>query len=60
MSKEIAAHIAADWEFLLIFDAIVFLLTFVKGYRGIKGGGIGETIETPLMTVMVRDGTWPS
>ncbi|KAH8810425.1 hypothetical protein DL96DRAFT_1627132 [Flagelloscypha sp. PMI_526] len=61
LSKEATDRLAVDWEYMFVFDSIVFLLTFVKGYRKLNNDQqMGVAVKMPLITAMVRDGTFPS
>ncbi|KAH8810192.1 hypothetical protein DL96DRAFT_555770 [Flagelloscypha sp. PMI_526] len=57
LSKQVAARLAIDWEYMFVFDAVVFVLTLVKGYRGMISDRMRSSIQLPLMTTMMKDGT---
>ncbi|KAH8804110.1 hypothetical protein DL96DRAFT_1718214 [Flagelloscypha sp. PMI_526] len=58
VSKEVAIHLAIDWEFMFLCDLVVFVLTLVKSYQGMKYvSGLEIIGYIPLLSVMMRDGT---
>ncbi|KAH8795259.1 hypothetical protein DL96DRAFT_1206774 [Flagelloscypha sp. PMI_526] len=56
LSQEVAARIAIDWEYMFVFDIVVFSLTVVKGYRAMIAERTGPSIQLPIMTTMMKDG----
>ncbi|KAH8813429.1 hypothetical protein DL96DRAFT_1422631, partial [Flagelloscypha sp. PMI_526] len=56
LSTDSAHRLAIDWEYMFIFDSVVFILTLVKGYRRMDfSEGLGVTKAMPLTRVMMRD-----
>ncbi|KAH8804189.1 hypothetical protein DL96DRAFT_1686398 [Flagelloscypha sp. PMI_526] len=56
VSKKEAVRYATDWEYMFVFDFVVFALTMVKSYRGIDDTrGLGLRADMPLVYVMMRD-----
>jgi hypothetical protein len=51
------ADLAASWEALFVFDALIFALTVRKTYTTCQSTGIGAgTLDLPIHELILRDG----